>query len=215
MHQLTGLLHWWRQHSLISLLITGGALAGAIPKYFELIQRGVAWFRNHRAKKVERYIPGEGQWERVMNGRFGFAFSYPLAWVRHTSTNSDGHTILHPTIEGISIIAWGQRADVLDDADISPYRVDNTPTISRSEVSVPIRTSADHRVMIEGERFVLDAAKSRIMQVFVEHDNLEINVRCTAPLQYFDEFEATFLATCHSLAILRGAESSDRTLPSG
>jgi len=70
-------------------------------------------------------------------------------------------------------------------------------------------------VMIESERTVLDAAKSRIMHVLVEHDNLEINVRCTAPLQYFDEFETTFLATCHSLAILRGAGSSDRTLPSG
>jgi hypothetical protein len=55
----------------------------------------------------------------------------------------------------------------------------------------------------------------RIMQMLVGHDNLEINVRCTAPVQYFDEFEATFLATCHSLAIFRGAESSDRTLPSG
>jgi hypothetical protein len=150
-----------------------------------------------------------------MNSRFGFAFSYPRAWVRRTSTNSDGHTVLHPTIEGISIIGWGQHAHVLDDMDISPCRVQNAPPISRSEVSFPIRTSENHTVMIEGERTVLDAAKSRIMQVLVEHDNLEINVRCTAPLQYFDEFEATFLATCHSLAILGGAESSDRTLPSG
>lgn len=130
MHQLTGLRDWWRQHSLISLLITGGALAGAIPKYLELIQRSVGWFRNRRAKKVERYIPGEDQWERVMNVRFGFAFSYPRAWVRHTSTNSDGHTILHPTIEGISIIGWGQHAHVLDDADISQCRANDAPPIS-------------------------------------------------------------------------------------
>jgi hypothetical protein len=40
-------------------------------------------------------------------------FSYPRVWVRHTSTNSDGHTILHPTIEGISIIGLGQHAHVL------------------------------------------------------------------------------------------------------
>jgi hypothetical protein len=213
MHQLTELLDWWRRHSLISLLVTGGALAGAIPKYLELIHRGVEWFRNRRAKKVERYIPGQDQWERVMNSRFGFAFSYPRAWARRTSTNSDGHTILHPTIEGISIMGWGRHADVLDDTDISPRRADDTPTISRSEVSVPIRTSANHTVMIEGERTVLDAAESRIMHVLVEHDNLELNLLCTAPLQYFHEFEATFLATCHSLAILRGAESSNRTLP--
>jgi hypothetical protein len=64
--------------------------------------------------------------------------------------------------------------------------------------------------MIEGERTILDVAKSRIMQVLVQDNNLEISIRCTAPIQYFDEFEATFLAACHSLAILRGAESSDK-----
>src|SRR6266849_516774 len=89
MHELNGLLDWWRRHSLISLLITGGALAGAIPKYIELIQRGVEWLRNRRAKKIERYIPGQDRWERVINSRFGFAFSYPRAWGRHTSTNND------------------------------------------------------------------------------------------------------------------------------
>jgi len=207
MHHLTGLLDWWRQHSLISLLITGGALDGAIPKYLELIQRGVGWFRNRRAKKVERYIPGQDQWERVINARFGFAFSYPRCWVCHTSTNSDGHTVLHPAIEGISIIAWGQHARILEDAGISSRRMGDAPAISRSEVSVPIRTSAELTMMIEGERTIFDADKSRIMQVSVEHDSLEINVRCAAPIRYFNEFEATFLAACHSLAILRGAES--------
>lgn len=215
MHPLTGLLDWWRQHSLISLLITGGALAGAIPKYLELIQRGVGWFRKRRARKVERYIPGQDQWERVINSRFGFAFSYPRSWVRRTSTNSDGHTILHPTIEGISIIGWGQHADISEDAGLSGSRSDDGPTISQSEVSVSIRTSAEHTVMIEAERTVLDVGKSRIMQVLVQHDNLEINVRCAAPIQYFDEFEATFLAACHSLTILRGAESSNRESASG
>ena len=211
MHELNKLLDWWRRHSLISLLITGGALAGAIPKYLELIQRGVGWFRNRRAKKIERYIPGQDQWERVLNSRFGFAFSYPRAWGRHTSTNNDGHTILHPTIEGISITGWGQHAHVLEDAGISRLGRDDSHSISRSEVSIPIRTSAEFTTMIEGERTVFDAGKSRIMQVLVEHDNLEINVCCSAPIQYFDEFEATFLATCHSLAILRGAESTDRS----
>lgn len=215
MHPLPGLLDWWRQHSLISFLITGGALAGAIPKYLELIQRGVVWFRKRRAGKVERYIPGQNQWERVINRRFGFAFSYPRSWVRHTSTNSDGHTILHPTIEGISIIGWGQHADILEDAGLSESRSDDGLTISRSEVSVPIQTSAEHTVMSEAERTVVDAGKSRIMQVLVQCNNLEIIVRCTAPIRYFDEFEATFLTACHSLAILRGAESSNRESASG
>jgi hypothetical protein len=206
MQQLYGLLDWWRRHSLVSLLLTGGALAGAIPKYLELIHRGVAWSRNHRAKKIERYIPGQDQWERVVNSRFGFAFSYPRAWGRHTSTNNDGHTIKHPAIEGISVIGWGQHAHVLEDAGISQPEVDNSYIISRSEISIPIRTSAVLTTMVEAERTVLDLGDNRIMQVVVEHDDLEITVLCTAPSQYFDEFEATFLATCHSLALLRGAE---------
>jgi hypothetical protein len=77
------------------------------------MQRGMGWFRSHRAKKVERYIPGQDQWKSVMNGRFGFAFSCPGVRVRRTSTNSDGHTILHLGIEGISIIGLGQHAHVL------------------------------------------------------------------------------------------------------
>jgi hypothetical protein len=136
-------------------------------------------------------------------------------WVRRTSTNSDGHTILHPPIEGISIIGLGQHAHVLNDVDISPRRLNNSPTISRSEVSVPLRTRESDTVTIDGERTVLDAVKSRIMQVLVQHDNLEIKVRCTAPLQYFDEFEATFSHNFYSLAIVRGVESGDRTLSSG
>jgi len=38
-NRITGLLDWWRQHSLIiSLLVTGEALAGAIFTYLALMQ---------------------------------------------------------------------------------------------------------------------------------------------------------------------------------
>lgn len=212
---LAGFLEWWRQHSFVSLLITGGALAGAIPKYLELIHRGLGWFRNRRTRSIERYIPGEDQWVRVINSRFGFAFSYPRSWMRRTSTNSDGHTILHPTIEGISIIGWGEHACVLEGPGLLQGQRDTKPAISRSEISLPIRTTAQRTVMIEGERTVRDVGKSRIMQVLVEHNNLEINLLCRAPCQYFDEFEATFLAACHSLAILPGAEARNNESASG
>jgi len=33
---------------------------------------------------VERYIPEQDRWKSVTNGRFGFAFSYPIVWVRRT-----------------------------------------------------------------------------------------------------------------------------------
>ena len=73
---------------------------------------------------------------------------------------------------------------------------------------MPVRTSADVARMVDGERTIFDAGKDRVMQVIVERDNLEISVRCVAPIRYFDEFEATFLAACHSLAILNGVEST-------
>jgi hypothetical protein len=46
----------------------------------------------------------------LRNGRFCFAFSYPRAWERQTSTNSDGHTISHPeaTSSPQSTAATGQ-----------------------------------------------------------------------------------------------------------
>lgn len=206
MHLFTRLLEWWRQHSLMSLIITGGALAGAIPKYLELIERGVAWLHKRRANKIERYIPGQDQWERVINSRFGFAFSYPRAWGRRTSTNNDGHTVLHPTIEGITISGWGQHARFLENPDITTVAVSGPQTISRSEVSIAVQTRSGITTMIEGEREVFDDGESRVMQVLIERNDIEINVRCAAPRRCFDEFEATFLTACHSLAILRGAE---------
>lgn len=206
MHLFARLLEWWRQHSLMSLIITGGALAGAIPKYLELIERATAWLRNRRAKKIERYIPGQDQWERVINSRFGFAFSYPRAWGRRTSTNNDGHTVWHPAIEGISIRGWGQHTHVLQNAEIPSLGVNGSHTISRSEVSIAVRTRSDVSTMIEGEREIFDDGESRVMQVHIEHNNIEINMRCAAPPRYFDEFEATFLTACSSLAILRGVE---------
>jgi hypothetical protein len=204
MIQPNGLLGWWSRHSLVSLLLTGGALAGAIPKYTELIQRGITWFRNRRAKKIERYIPGEDQWERVRNGRFCFAFSYPRAWERQTSTNSDGHTISHPTIKGISIIGWGEHASVLEDADIVRHGLgeDGSRTISRSEITVPMRTSAQSTTMIDAERTVFNIGDTRMMQVYVGHEGREVHLRCTAPIQYYDEFEGVFLTACHTLALL-------------
>jgi hypothetical protein len=161
----------------MSLIITGGALAGAIPKYLELIAGATPWLRKRRAKKIERYIPGEDQWERVINSRFGFAFSYPRAWGRRTSTNNDGHTVWHSAIEGISIMGWGQHAHALQNADVPSIGVNGSHTISRSEVSIAVRTGSDVSTMIEGEREIFADGETRVMQVHIEHNNIEINVQ--------------------------------------
>lgn len=137
---------------------------------------------------------------RVINSRFGFAFSYPRAWGRRTATNNDGHTVLHPTIEGISINGWGTARPCLGECRHLTYR---SEWISRhlSVRGFDCRpNSADITKMIEGEREIFDDTESRFMQVHVEHNDLEIKVRCRAPIRYFDEFEATFLTACHSLA---------------
>src|SRR5438874_1791249 len=103
-------LVWWRDHSIISLMITGGAVASAIPKYIELTTQAFRWLRGRDAERIEQYIPGSKEWSAVRNARYGFSFQYPSAWLRVTSGSTDGHTVTHPARPEIEIRGWGSHA---------------------------------------------------------------------------------------------------------
>jgi hypothetical protein len=213
MKLLNGLFEWWRNHSAISLVITGGALAAAIPKYVELVGRALTWMRNRRTKRVERYIPGANDWERVRNVRFGFAFSYPRAWIRKTSGSTDGHTITHPAIPEIEIRGWGSYSGVVEGSENwiqATLRDNGVRVIYSSEAHVQIRSRPERQPLVEATRAVFELGGSRIMQIFTEHDGIQVAVRGSAPAEHFDEFEAVFLTACHSLALLEPADRPGR-----
>jgi hypothetical protein len=198
---MSPVLTWWRDHSLITMIIAGGSLAGAIPKYLELLNRAVSWGKKSKIDGVQRYIPGNDDWNYVTNPRFGFTFRYPRAWIKKTSTNTDGHAFTHPAVPEIEIRGWGCHAVVwttVEEWINATVSLNGFRVIYSSEASIETRVAIGS---VEATRLVYDDGKMRIMQLFTQIDGLQFAVCGYAPRKHFADLEAVFLTACHSLIL--------------
>jgi len=204
------LLSWWRDHSIVSLIITGGALAGAIPKYIELAGRAFRYVRAGTAARVDRYIPGHDEWTMVANPRYGFAFSYPRAWLRETSGSTDGHVVTHPAIREVEIRGWGGHAVVWPTPEewIATTAKNGARVISKSEVDLALHSDPGKVSRVEGDRLVFDEGDNRVVQVFAQVGRRQVGLRCSAPKKFFVRLEPVFLTACNSLVLFRGADEN-------
>ena len=199
-------LNWWRDHSLVSLVITGGALAGAIPKYIELANQGLRNVRRRATAAVDRYIPGYREWVTVTNPRYGFAFTYPCVWLREMSTRAgrtDGYIVTHPEIRGVEIRGWGGHAVVWPTPEewINATTEKVARVVSRSEVDIELRSDSGAVSCIEGDRLVFDEGENRVVHVFAQIYERQVGLRCSAPRKFFPRLESVFLTACNSLSL--------------
>jgi hypothetical protein len=156
----------------------------------------------------------EEYFERALNPRFGFAFSYPLSWERVDSENGDGHTIVNPKNTNITILGFGGWYD--EEFDGPVYSIKNDRFLNEEEV-VFIRESGiyefswseengktvESKEGVYGEKACWVSKGVKYLAIGSAHAGRRMCIICSAPEDKFDEFEELFIKIISSARFLK------------
>jgi hypothetical protein len=162
-----------------------------------------------------------GRLERQSNPRFGFSFVAPATWDRQDPANGDGNTFRHPRDPRIEIRAWGGYAVVSPDLDSwvdwtieALGRGEGFRLLSRTPAGAWLvdwrhrlwREPIEVRRQVEGRRVVFEAVEAGqpmlSMQSFIQFDDVQVSVLCTAPAALFGRYEDLFLVISKEIRVL-------------
>jgi hypothetical protein len=148
--------------------------------------------------------------KREANARFGFSFLYPVGWKRFEPTNADGVRLTAPENHHVQILGFGrfQVAASLPEGAVSstsllnsqPDRVrliSDAPTTIEN-ASGETKPAVARKVIFQRE---VDGAVIKTLEVIAEVGDVEVCVRCEAPLEDFPAFEKLFSDVIQSLRV--------------
>lgn len=149
--------------------------------------------------------------DRHLNGRFGFGISYPKTWRKTTPVNGDGVTLTNPRDENIQILAWGSlfcmvcgsvEECVCDPFDV-PLRTGDWVEVNGDFIVEEKGRDITYKQSINAVRntTIEDGVKKEAVYTSLLNNGRSIGVSCMAPVEKYADYEDLFLKVISSLHV--------------